>query len=179
MFLVPVSCLCLIPAEFPLLHLSFIPVSLTPANSYPVSYDFRIYISNSPLSPYLQSWILCGFSAFSALVCQTSSSLPPLLKSDLNPLLCLLAQFSHPKEFFRRSMSTTALSQPLAATASSCSSISSLNTRAPPSALRAVTGCHNLEHDFISPLLLYFLHPSQLFLLFTCSTSGTICKPGA
>lgn len=134
---------------------------------------FSFQILHSLLTP---SWILCGFFC---LFYQTNSSLPPLLKSDLNPHLDLLAQFSHPKEFFRTSMSTTALSQPLAAAASSCSSINSLNTGAPPSALRAVTRCHNLIHDFISPLLLYFLHPSQLLLLLTCSTSGTICKPGA
>jgi len=67
----------------------------------PVKYNFHVFISNSsPFSPYPPS-IHWGFSAFSALVHQTSStSSSPALgsRSDLNPHLCLLAQLSHPKD---------------------------------------------------------------------------------
>lgn len=60
-----------------------------------LSFEILLY---SLLSPLLIPW---GFSSFSALVHQTSSSSSSSSlgsRYDLNPHLCLLVQFSHPKD---------------------------------------------------------------------------------
>lgn len=115
-------------------------------------------------------------------------SLPLFTEVVLVPLCHLCSNLSQPpflspcpvfpckRQFLRRSMSAAALSQAPAATASSCSSINSLDTGAP------------LVHTGLSPdvtaramssfplCLLHFPHP-QLLLLPTCSTPGTAANP--